>query len=104
MLICYCSLFKESGKKDTACQKLNCQDVWKTAKSENRGESSSQSLSSKKYLKIANCLHRKPDVKLLCLNYPDTEIRENKDEQFSASLSVGDGRYMVDLGRYVEYH
>lgn len=63
VLIGYCSLFKESGKKEAACQKLNCQDVWKTAKSENRGESSSQSLSSKKYLKIASCLHRKPDVK-----------------------------------------
>lgn len=31
-------------------------------------------------------------------------VKEDDDEEFSTSLSVGDGRYLVDLGRYVQFH
>lgn len=31
-----------------------------------------------------------------------SDMEEDEDEEFSTSLSVGDGRYLVDLGRYAD--
>lgn len=31
--------------------------------------------------------------------YIDTDFSEDEDDNFRISLSVGDGRYLVDLGR-----
>nr|XP_046265223.1 uncharacterized protein LOC124069804 isoform X2 [Scatophagus argus] len=67
---------KESGIKDAACQRLKCQNEWMpTNQSENKDN--------------------RVD--------PHTDIQEDKDEEFSASLTVGDGCYLVDLGSSSEF-
>ena len=36
----------------------------------------------------------------VCLKWINTDTQDDVDEEFSTSLSVGDGCYLVDLGRY----
>ena len=36
----------------------------------------------------------------LCFKWIHTDIQEDEEEEVSTSLSVGDGRYLVDLGRW----
>lgn len=47
---------------------------------------------------ISNCLLRKNKT----VTHPLAEISEAREEEFTSSLSVGDGCYMVDLGKYVD--
>lgn len=47
---------------------------------------------------ISNCVLRKNKT----VTYPLAEISEAREEEFTSSLSVGDGCYMVDLGKYVD--
>ncbi|XP_035516428.1 uncharacterized protein LOC118327246 [Morone saxatilis] len=65
---------KESGEKDGACQRLNSQDE------ETRWTTSNPSE-----------------------NKENRDIQEDKNEEFSTSLSVGDGHYLVDLGSSSEF-
>ncbi|XP_034715384.1 uncharacterized protein LOC117936453 isoform X3 [Etheostoma cragini] len=62
---------KESGKKDTACQRPKSQEEWTTTD------------------QVENNANR--------------DIQEDENEEFSTSLSVGDGRYLVDLGSSSEF-
>lgn len=60
-------------------------------------------------MKVSHFHFRKVPLKLkpccfFCSNWLDplTDIQEDEDEEFSTSLSVGDGRFLVDLGKYVD--